>query len=63
MGLLNLPKCSFYRREDKTSEHGKMGRHYSMFTVKETGSDAVVRDNGHVVNVIEKLLSVEFVCY
>ena len=34
-----------------------------MFTVKETGSDAVVRDNGHVVNVIEKLLSVEFVCY
>ena len=63
MGLLNLPRCSFYRREYRIAEHGKRGRHYSMFTVKETGSDAVVVDNDHVVNEIGKLLSGEFVCY
>ena len=54
-----IPRMSFYSRRSE----GKRGRKPSSFTVRNADGIEELVSNTSVVNVIEDLLSREFVCY
>ena len=62
--ILHRPRCSFYRNNG--SSKGSLlsrGRHNSSFTLRKECDEITIVDNSTVVNEIEKILSMEFVCY
>ena len=62
--ILHIPRCSFYRNGASSEEPLlRKGRHNSSFTLRKDGDETTIVDNSIVVNEMEKLLSMEFVCY